>query len=89
MILPISLHSNNSNSMFPVFSFIKKKSPVGRNGRIRIGVSIFQVNDISFDEGIDKRDIVKVLEDALKLQCVRLVVGQKEARVIVSGLQTL
>ena len=75
------IQSPNSTPV-PIIHSIIKNGPVGRDGRIKIGDSILQVNEISFDDGMDLGDISNVLIDALKLQCVQLVVGQEVARPI-------
>ena len=60
----------------PLVLDINKDGPVGHDGRIRIKDSILQVNEISF-QFCCWNDVLKFLQDALKHQRVRLVVGQK------------
>ena len=65
------------NSNAALVGSISKDGPVDRDGRIRINDSILQVNGITFDEGMAWHDILNVLKNAVILQYVQLVVGQK------------
>ena len=68
----------------PVIDSIIENGFVCRDGRIKIGDSILKVNEISFnnsrDTWLQKKMVINVLRDALKLQFVKLVVGQNPSR---------
>ena len=69
-----------------VIESIIENGLVCRDGRIKIGDVILKVNEISFnnsrDTWLQKKMVINVLRDALKLQFVKLVVGQGPSRYI-------
>ena len=69
----------------PVINSIIENGLVCSDGRIKIGDSILKVNEISFDnmdlwEAENQFFFLDAMRDALKLQCVKLVVGQDPSR---------
>ena len=66
----------------PVIDSIIENGLVCRDGRLKIGDSILKVNEISFDnmERWDPFFFMEAISDTLKLQCVKLVVGQDPFR---------
>ena len=69
----------------PVIDSITENGFVCRDGRIKIGDSILKVNEISFDnmerwEAENQFFFLEAISDTLKLQCVKLVVGQDPSR---------
>ena len=66
----------------PVIDSIIENGFVCRDGRIKIGDSILKVNEISFDnmERWDPFFFMDAISHTLKLQCVKLVVGQNPSR---------